>query len=73
MDAAKQLWTLIKQADVNRHIICASTRNLEDIKNEYRAEYQDWKLNHKKDQESKGVKDFKEKSSELFPAEYFGL
>lgn len=49
VDAAKQLWTLIKQADVNRHVICASTKDLEGIKNEYRAEFQEWKLNFRKE------------------------
>lgn len=73
VDAARQLWTLIKQADVSRHVICASTKDLEGIKNEYRAEFQEWRLNYRKEQEAKGTKDFKEKAAELFPVEYFGL
>lgn len=56
---------------MSRHIICASTKGIESLKNEYRVEFQEWKNAEK--QQERNNKDYKEKKEELFPVDYFGL
>jgi hypothetical protein len=54
---------LIKNADINRHIICAGTNTSSKIADEYLAEFKEWSL---KDENQ-------EKSMDHFAVDHFGL
>lgn len=58
---AKRLWNLVKNADINRHIICAGTRPSSEIADEYFEEFKTWSGQNE------------EKSMEHFSIDHFGL
>jgi hypothetical protein len=58
---AKRLWGLIKNADINRHIICAGTKGSSVIADEYIEEFKAWSAKNT------------DKSLEYFAVDHFGL
>jgi hypothetical protein len=58
---AKRLWGLIRNADINRHILCAGTKGSSDIADEYIEEFKAWSAKNT------------DKSMEFFAVDHFGL
>lgn len=62
-EGAKKLWSLIKNADINRHIICAGTKTSTQIVDDYINEFEEWS----------NKRSNKNKPMDLFSVEHFGL
>lgn len=62
-EGIEALWELLKNADINKYIMCAATKSAEKIKEEYYQEFDQWRAKNSKET----VEDFVIRQFGLYP------